>query len=72
MIAEPPAELAPVIELVRRQAVDLDALEVAITWRTSTGEMRIDYRASDFLTVTFSGDDPERRWCLPPDWGVSC
>jgi hypothetical protein len=72
MIAEPPAELAPVIELVRRQAVDLDALEVAVTWRTSTGQMEVAYRVSDYLRITFSGDDPARSWCLPPDWMAAC
>lgn len=67
----PPVELAGVVGLVRRQAADLDALEVAVTWRTSTGEMQVDFRAGDYVRITFAGDAPARQWLLPPEWGAA-
>jgi hypothetical protein len=63
------AELIEAIEQVRSDAARRQALAVSETFRTADGEMTIDYRAGDWLRISFSGDGPSRTHVLPPDWG---
>jgi hypothetical protein len=63
------AEMLKLVDQVREDATSRGALAASQTFRTADGEVTVDYRAGDWLRITFTGDRPERTHVLPPDWG---
>lgn len=61
-------ELLEIVDQVRADAAARGALAASQTFRTLDGEVAVDYRAGDWLRITFRGDAPERTHVLPPDW----
>lgn len=64
-------ELAQLANQVRAETEERGATAGSLTWRTADGEVTLDYRAGDWLKITFAGDAPERTYVLSPDWGAS-
>lgn len=62
------AAIAAPVDLVRDEADRHGVLAASMTFRTADGEVDVDYRAGDWLRITFRGDGPERTHVLPPDW----
>lgn len=65
------SDLLDAVTQLRADATARGAVAASVTFRTADGEVTLDWRAGDWLRVTFSGDAPERTYVLPPDWNAA-
>jgi hypothetical protein len=66
--AGPKSDLADAAEELRKDARARGVTEATGTLGTLDGEITLEYRAEDYLRITFTGDAPERSYLLAPDW----
>lgn len=64
-------EMLELVDQVRADAAARGAVAASQTFKTADGEVTVDFRAGDWLRITFTGDGPERTHVLSPDWGSS-
>lgn len=61
-------ELVELVDQVREDAERRGAIASKQTFTTADGEVEVDYRAGDWLRITFTGDAHARTHVLSPNW----